>query len=86
MATHSSIVTWKIPWKEESDRLQSMGLQRVRHNRATNTFTSLSHFHTEFQLGKMQNHCHLVINYETCIEAKNKAQTEETNQSMKIHA
>ena len=29
MATHSSILTWKIPWTEEPDRLQSMGLQRV---------------------------------------------------------
>ena len=27
MATHSSILAWKIPWTEESDRLQSMGLQ-----------------------------------------------------------
>ena len=27
MATHSSILAWKIPWTEDSDRLQSMGLQ-----------------------------------------------------------
>ena len=32
MATHSSILAWKIPWTEESGRLQSMGLQRVGHN------------------------------------------------------
>ena len=32
MATHSSILAWKIPWTEESDGLQSMGLQRVEHN------------------------------------------------------
>ena len=31
MATHSSILAWKIPQTEESDGLQSMGLQRVRH-------------------------------------------------------
>ena len=31
-ATHSSILAWKIPWTEEPDGLQSMGLQRVRHN------------------------------------------------------
>ena len=31
-ATHSSILAWKIPWTEEPGRLQSMGLQRVRHN------------------------------------------------------
>ena len=30
MATHSSILAWKIPWIEKSGRLQSMGLQRVR--------------------------------------------------------
>ena len=32
MATHSSTLAWKIPWMEESGRLQSMGSQRVRHN------------------------------------------------------
>ena len=32
MATHSSTVAWKIPWMEETDRLQSMGSQRIRHN------------------------------------------------------
>ena len=32
MATHSSILAWKIPWTEEPGRLQSMGLQRVGHN------------------------------------------------------
>ena len=32
VATHSSTLPWKIPWIEESHRLQSMGLQRVRHN------------------------------------------------------
>ena len=32
MATHSSILAWRIPWMEEPDGLQSMGMQRVRHN------------------------------------------------------
>ena len=32
MATHSSILTWKIPWTEEPGRLQSMGSQRVGHD------------------------------------------------------
>ena len=32
MVTYSSILTWIIPWTEESGRLQSMGLQRVGHN------------------------------------------------------
>ena len=31
MATHSSILAWKIPWMEEPGRLQSIGLQRVGH-------------------------------------------------------
>ena len=38
-ATHSSIPAWRISWTEEPGRLQSMGLQRVRHNWTTNTFT-----------------------------------------------
>ena len=32
MATHSSILAWKIPWTEECGRLQSMGSQRVGHD------------------------------------------------------
>ena len=32
MATHSSILAWRIPWIEEPGRLQSMGLQKVRHD------------------------------------------------------
>ena len=32
MATHSSILAWKIPWTEESGGLQSMALQRVGHD------------------------------------------------------
>ena len=32
MATHSSVLAWKIPWTEEPGGLESMGLQRVRHN------------------------------------------------------
>ena len=32
MATHSSILVWRIPWTEEPGRLQSMGSQRVGHD------------------------------------------------------
>ena len=32
MASHSSILAWRVPWTEESGRLQSMGLQRIRHD------------------------------------------------------
>ena len=36
MATHCSILAWRIPWTEEPGGLQSMGSQRARHNWATN--------------------------------------------------
>ena len=32
MATHSSILAWRVPWREEPGRLQSMGSQRVGHD------------------------------------------------------
>ena len=32
MAPHSSTLAWEIPWTEEPGKLQSMGLQRVRHD------------------------------------------------------
>ena len=41
MATHSSILAWRIPWREEPGRLQSTGSQRVGHDWAT------SHIHNE---------------------------------------
>ena len=44
MATHSSILSWRIPWTEEPGKLQSMGSQRVGHDWATNT-----HTHTKFK-------------------------------------
>ena len=37
MATHSSILAWRIPGTEESGGLQSMGSQRVRHDQVTET-------------------------------------------------
>ena len=42
MATHSSTLAWKFPWTEEAGGLQSMELQRVRHDRVT----SLSCIHS----------------------------------------
>ena len=46
MATHSSTLTWKIPWMEETGRLQSMGLLGVRQDWATSLFTFFTfHFH-----------------------------------------
>ena len=32
MATHSTVLAWKIPWTEKPGRLQTTGLQRVRHD------------------------------------------------------
>ena len=58
MATHSSILAWKIPWTAQPGRLQSMGSQRVRHNWAHSTYQGvcflklfyINHFRTIFQL------------------------------------
>ena len=42
MATHSSILAWRIPWTEEPGGLQSMGSQRVGHNSATSLSLSFT--------------------------------------------
>ena len=34
MATHSSVLAWRIPWTEKPGRLQSMGSHRVGHDRS----------------------------------------------------
>ena len=39
MATHSSILAWRIPWTEEPGRLQSMGSQNVGRDRSLSTHT-----------------------------------------------
>ena len=43
MATHSSILAWRIPWTEEPGRLQLMGSQRVRHAKSNLTYKILIH-------------------------------------------
>ena len=43
MATHSSVLAWRIPWTEEPGGLQSMGSQSVRHDRVTDTYTPDTH-------------------------------------------
>ena len=48
MATHSSILSWRIPWTEEPGGLQSTGWQRIQHSWATNTFIFI--LHTLFSL------------------------------------
>ena len=44
MATHSSILAWRISWTEEPGVLQSLWSQRVRQNLVTNTFKSLFNY------------------------------------------
>ena len=47
MTTHFGILAWRVPWTEEPGILQSMALQRIRHDLATKqqqlTFTRLLH-------------------------------------------
>ena len=43
MTTHSSILAWRIPWTVACQVPLSMGLQRVRHDWATNTFTYITY-------------------------------------------
>ena len=45
MATHSSILAWRIPWREEPGRLQFLGSQRVGHDWATSLSLSLWFIH-----------------------------------------
>ena len=55
MASHFSILAWKIPWTEETGRLQSMGSQRIWHNWAcTHTHT---HTHTPMHTECLQPVC-----------------------------
>ena len=41
LATHSSILAWRIPWTEELGGLQSMGSQRVRHDGSDFAYTHI---------------------------------------------
>ena len=50
MAPHSSTLAWKIPWSEEPGRLQSMGSQRVGHNRVTSLPEAKSYLSQERSL------------------------------------
>ena len=60
MATKSSILTWKIPWTEETGGLKSMGSQRVGHDWVTSSFllgwlTPLFPHPTAASLNQIQN-------------------------------
>ena len=50
MAPHSSTLAWKIPWTEEPDGLQSMGLLRVGHDRVTSlSLFTFMHYRRKWQ-------------------------------------
>ena len=53
MVSDSSSLAWGFPWTKETGRLQSMGAQRVRHDRLTNTFTFL----LEYRMSEIGYHC-----------------------------
>ena len=48
MATHSSLLAWRIPWAEEPGGLQSTGLKRVEHDLMTK---QQQKFKTEYHIG-----------------------------------
>ena len=51
IATHSSILAWKVPWAEELGGLQSMGQQRVRHHLPTEHADKQEMWREEFPQG-----------------------------------
>ena len=66
VATHSSILAWKIPWTEVPVRLQSMGLQRVRPSLVTEHARFRCHlFHGIFFL--LFHHCPIYIFIACCL-------------------
>ena len=54
MATHSSILAWRIPWREEPNGLQPMSTQKIGHNPATFSFLFLFFFFLENEQGLFQ--------------------------------
>ena len=55
MATHSSILAWRIPWTEESGGLQSMGSQESDTTWRLNRHHHLKILHTSESFGKVKN-------------------------------
>ena len=67
VATHFSILAWKIPWTEKLGGLQFMGTQRVRHNGATNTIITQGSFHLKYQSqAKPPRSCPALCNPTNC--------------------
>ena len=64
MASHSSILAWRIPWTEEGGGLQSIALQRVRHD-----WSNLAHLHRDAIVNKkFPFHCFPIyyLRHSTC--------------------
>ena len=70
MATHSSILTWRISWTEEPGRLQSVGSQRVRHDWATNNLTFTETKGLECRPKKWEKHKELMTKFKGNIAEK----------------
>ena len=67
VATHFSILAWKIPWTEKLGGLQFMGSQRVGHNGATNTIITQGSFHLKYQSqAKPPQSCPALCNPTNC--------------------
>ena len=62
METHSSILTWKIPWTEESDGLQPMGSQRLSAMTEQLVHVSLLNFYFEINVD-IQKNCNISIEH-----------------------
>ena len=57
--THFSILAWRIPWTEEPDKLQSMGLQRAGHD-----LSNWTHMHTQRgNFSDLRTYSHLLSLY-----------------------
>ena len=61
MATHFSILAWKIPWTEEPGGLQFVGSQRAGHDRATDIATAADYVLDAFVVSHWSSFSHLFL-------------------------
>ena len=61
MATHSSILGWKIPWTEKPGGIQSMGSQRLGHNWVTNVYSIKYGQYLEVCCSEGKNYWHVCL-------------------------
>ena len=72
MAAHSNNPAWKIPWTDDPGGLQSMGLQRVGHDWATNTFTWIPAYRTVWTIWLIPRLSLLTYNQSCCQNSPNR--------------